>query len=322
MSKHTPALLAVAFLAALTGCQPKQAKFQVLTNVPAETKEWKFAGHPGKEIGTEHYDIYTTLKDQTLADAVPQVIESSYEFYRFMVPGDTYSAQKLPLFLFATRSEFEAFTKHYAGPRAEVLNKVRNGGYTENGVCVVEYVAHQVTYPIMAHEGLHQYLHFNAKGRVPAWLNEGLAVQCEGQRWGKVGLKEFDPSFNPQRRAELADALEHGDTFPLAELLRIDAGHVIGGSPRKIGGYYGQLWALLLFLQDYNHGQYKPGLEHLLKTLCAEDLETYAQAMFVNSHEQEFSLGENVFRAFISPDLDTVDREFRAYVQSCVLSTN
>ena len=302
------------------GCQKSEPKFQVLNDAPMEVKDWKFAGKPGKLLETGHYDVYTPLKDETLIKAVPQLIESAFAYYRFIVPSPHAIDEKMRMYVFVARGEFEAFTRHFAGPRAETLNKVRNGGYTENGVCVVEYVAHQITYPIMAHEGLHQYLHYYAKGRVPAWLNEGLAVQCEGQRWGRIGLKEFDPAYNPARRAGLSDALDHGDTFGLRELLRIDAGHVVGGNSRKIGGYYGQVWALLLFLQEYGDGKYRAGYQRLLRTLGTDDLEPYAQAAFVKSNDPNFNLGEYVFRAFISPDIETVDREFREYVQRRVLS--
>lgn len=318
---HLRAMAATLLLPLLAcGCQKSEPKFKVLNDAHMDVKEWKFAGRPGKQLETEHYDVYTTLKDESLINAVPQMIESANAYYRFLAPSQNATGEKMRMYLFAARGEFESFTRHFAGPRAETLNKVRNGGYTEEGVCVVEYVAHQITYPIMAHEGLHQYLHFYAKGRVPAWLNEGLAVQCEGQRWGRVGLKEIDPAYNPARRAGLSDALDHGDTFSLRELLRIDAGHVVGGNSRKIGGYYGQVWALLLFLQEYGDGKYRAGYQRLLRTLGTDDLEPFAQAAFVSSNEQSFNLGEYVFRAFISPDLETVDREFREYVQRRVLS--
>ena len=40
------------------------------------------------------------------------------------------------------------------------------------------------------------------------------------------------------------------EIFSLEELLRINAGHVVGGSTRKVSAYYGQVWALMLFLRE------------------------------------------------------------------------
>ena len=50
----------------------------------------------------------------------------------------------------------------------------------ERGITVAEYVSHAVTFPLLTHEGFHQFLYHCAYPRVPAWLNEGLAVMCEG----------------------------------------------------------------------------------------------------------------------------------------------
>ena len=301
------------------GCTSSRSATPVLEDVAYESAAWRYRGQPGRLITTEHYEIYTTLSDEVLLEALPQAMETAYLYYRQLAPGAHEPQQRMQVYFFARRGEWVDFTRSFAGPRARTLLKVRRGGYTERGVAVIEYVAHSVTFPLVAHEGFHQYVHHCVGRRVPAWLNEGLAVLCEGQRWGKVGLKEFDPWHNPSRRNILADALLRDETMPLDELLRINAGHVVGGSTRKIGTYYAQLWALMLFLREGEEGKYAEGFARLLESLGAQDLELFARAAHVTSTRRTYNFGQALFSSFISNDLETVQREYTAFLRQRML---
>jgi hypothetical protein len=302
------------------GCASSKSATPVLTDVPFEIQEWEYQGRPGRLVTTEHYKIHATLDDEVLLEALPQAMETAYLFYRQLVPSAREPERHMPVYLFARRGEFASFTKRIAGPRAKTLLKVRRGGYMERGVSVAEYVAHSVTFPLVAHEGFHQYLHHCVSRRVPAWLNEGLAVCCEGQRWSNVGLKEFDPWYNPGRRNTLAEALLRNDIFPLEELLRINAGHVVGGSTREINAYYAQVWALMLFLQEGADGKYADGFARLLNTLGTQDLEPFARAAHLKSTRGPYNYGRELFCNFISDDLETVQGEYVAFMRENVLA--
>jgi hypothetical protein len=278
-----------------------------------------YRDRPGRLIKTEHYEIYTTLDDPVLIESLPQAMETTYRFYRQLVPTAIEPERPMPVYLFARRDEWSSFTRRFAGPRAQTLLKVRHGGYSERGVSVMEYVTHSITFPLVAHEGFHQYVHHCVKRPVPAWLNEGLAVVCEGQRWGKVGLKEFDPWHNPVRRNALAEALVRDEIIPLDELLCINAGHVVGGPSRKIGTYYAQVWALILFLREGADGKYAERFDRLRHALGAEDLETFAQAAHVTSGAPRYNFGRELFRSFITDDLETAEREYIAFMRHRVL---
>jgi len=301
------------------GCAGSRNATPVLRDVPFEIEAWQYRGNPGQRITTEHYEIYTTLRDEVLLTSLPQAMETGYLFYRQLVPTAREPAQRMPVYLFARRSEWADFTRRLAGPRARTLLKVRRGGYTERGVAVIEYVAHSITFPLVAHEGFHQYVHHCVNRRVPAWLNEGLAVLCEGQRWDSVGLKEFDPWHNPTRRNTLAEALLRKEIRPLDELLQISAGHVVGETTRKIGTYYAQLWALVLFLQEGQEGKYAESFTRLRNTLGSQDLEPFARAAHVKSTYATYSFGRELFCNFISDDLEAVQREYTAFLRQKIL---
>ena len=302
----------------LSGCAAR-GKTPALTNVPFELNGWKFAHSDGYQITTEHYEIYTTLTDRVLVDALPQALESAYRFYHELAPNAREPKQRMPMYLFARRGEWANFTRRF-GPRlSQTLLKVRQGGYTQQGVVVAEYVTHAVTFPLMAHEGFHQFLYYCAYPRVPAWLNEGLAVYCEGQRWTADGLAEFDPWLNPQRRNMLAELILRKELFSLDELLRMNAGHVVGGSSYKISAYYGQVWALMLFLREGQEGKYAEGFQRLLAALGRDDIETYARAYHAQVGGEAYNFGRDLFCNFISNDLATVEREYRQFMNDRIL---
>lgn len=312
-------LIACALLA-LTGCTQTEKPSPVVLRPSFERSEWKYQRAPGAVIQSEHYEIYTTVRDSDLQDTLPQVMESAFNYYREIVPTAKAPTERMKVYIFAKRSEFESFTRRMAGMRAEVLLKVRNGGYSEGGISVIEYVAHEVTYPIMLHEGFHQYLHHYIHPGIPAWLNEGLAVLCEGHRLGGSGVAGFAPDYNPTRRNALAEALiRDKELFPLEELLRINAGHVVGGSRRKIDAYYAQVWALMLFLMQGEDGRYVPAMRKLLDTLGREDVEPYATAAHAATPSEPYSFGKGLFQAFIATDIEAVDREYRRFMRQEIL---
>ena len=305
-------MLAVG-LSLVPGCESaKKNTTPVLEDVPFEVETWQYTGHPGRRITSAHYEIYTTLTDRILLDALPQVVESAYRYYRELVPTAREPRQPMKVYLFARRGEWANFTRRFGPLRAQTLLKVRQGGYMERGITVAEYVSNAVTFPLLTHEGFHQFLYHCANPRVPAWLNEGLAVVCEGQRWDKTGLVEFDPWHNPRRRNTLAEALMRGEVFSLDELLRINAGNVVGGSTRRISAYYGQVWALMLFLREGVEGKYAARFASLRAILGNRELASAAGG-------SSRVLSHKLFTEYISDDLPTVQREYTEFMRQRIL---
>ena len=303
------------------GCAGMRAKKPAFTDVDFRLEDWTYAGANGEKITTPHYEIYTTLTDPVLVEALPQALETAYAFYHELVPGATEVEQPMKVYLFARRGEWANFTRRFGPRRSSVLLKVRRGGYMERGITVAEYVSHAVTYPLLTHEGFHQFLYHCGYPRVPAWLNEGLAVYCEGQRWTAGGLAEFDPWHNPQRRNALAELILRDELFSLDDLLSINAGSVVGGSNRKIGAYYGQVWALTLFLREGADGKYAEGFQRLLEALGSRDLEQYARAGFLKSERKSYNFGRDLFRCFIAEDVDAVELEYREFMRENFLGS-
>ncbi len=282
------------------------------------SEEWNFGRQSGRRLTTDHYVIHTTLADDYLVDEFPALMERAFEYYQTLVPSGKRPDSRMPIYLFARRVEWEYFTRRLTGRRAPVFLKIRNGGYSHEGVTVIQYVAHQTTFPILAHEGLHQYLYHYVNPSVPAWLNEGLAVVCEGQRWTSSGLERFDASYNPGRRNQLAESYFKDRLFPLRTLLETNAGRVVNETSKTIATYYGQVWMLTQFLREGADGRYAEGFTRLLNALGSPELEQFARAAHIWSDRARPNLGEGLFRAFISEDIDQVEQEFRTYLASAL----
>lgn len=285
------------------------------TIVPYESEPWKYGAAEGTRLTTEHYEIYTTLRDPVLIEALPAFVEGAYQHYTRLIPPVRPPGERMKVYLFVSRGQWAAFTREFTGPRARVFLQVRNGGYSERGVSVIQYVTHAVTFPLFAHEGWHQYLYHCVNTKIPAWLNEGLAVICEGQRWDQHGLKEFDPWYNPLRRNDLSQALIANRLHPLRHLLETHAGEVIQGSTQGVTTYYAQLWALILFLREGQHGKYAAQFNQMLADLATPQAEQRARTAHIWSERDAFNFGEALFRAYISEDIAAVEQEYFAFLR-------
>lgn len=304
-------LLSYVLASLLIGCSTAGQS----SPVEYQSEPWAFRGRPGTKLITTHYEIYTTLRDETLLSGIPEMCESAYAEYAKLIPPQRELEERMRVYLFAARSEWADFTREFTGPRAAVFLKVRNGGYSERGVSVIQYVSHDITFPLLAHEGFHQYLHCCVTDRIPAWLNEGLAVYFEGQELSGYGRTRFQPWNNPSRSNSLADALLRKKLFSLTELLDTNAGRIAGMPPRVVGTYYAQLWVLVGFLMEGENGKYADGFQRLLKAVSGGELEQFARAAHMMSETEEYSFGRALFEAFITRDLAAFEEEFVRYAK-------
>lgn len=304
------ALVSVLVSFGLAACGCRSAP---VAAIDAEFVDWNFGRAAGTKIITEHYELHTTLKDQRLLATLPELMERTHEQYARLVPPHHDHEQRMPVYLFARRPEWEYFTRRFTGGRAGVFLQIRNGGYSEQGVTVVQYVSHPATFPLLAHEGLHQYLHHRVTPQAPAWLNEGLATVCEGQRWTGDRLAQFDPHFNPTRANALAEALLEKRLLPLRQLLGTHAGRIVGETGRTVATYYAQVWGLVLFLMEAEGGKYAAAFERLCAELASPKVEA--------SPELAGNPGEAIFRSYITDDLDGFERELNRYWGRRLLNT-
>jgi hypothetical protein len=103
----------------------------------------------------------------------------------------------------------------------------------------------------------HEYTHFIVRqnmGRVPDWLNEGLAEYYSTLR---ADLRAGRSILGEPSAARLA-TLQRGPLLPLRELLVYDASGAIPQPAARANAFYAQSWALVHYLQHADGGRLAP----------------------------------------------------------------
>jgi hypothetical protein len=266
--------LAMALIASglLGGCEQKDelgswSGPQMLSQV----SESEVGNPPAQAVvlRTPHYKIYSTITDRPdLNHRLAQVMEGAFGTYRTVagnVPDTDYPMQ---CYIFSNRVEWQRFTRLHAGPDADVYLKIGRGGYTIRDWYVAYYIGDISTYSVAAHEGWHQYVNRHFKGRLPPFLEEGIACMFEDVEWDGE-LPRWNLSMNPSRARSLMRVLDAGEQFPLDKLCMLHAGEIVNMSPIRIEAFYAEDWAFARYLWEGENGKFRPGLQKLIADTAA-----------------------------------------------------
>lgn len=225
-------------------------------------EDWTFEEGRGLVFETRHYRVHTTLLDPLVLSSVPAFLEFAYRAYQQQLPEPVLSQFPFTVYLFATRPQWEAFTRGFTGDAAPAYLAIQKGAYYHNGACVVYHIGIHRTRSALGHEGWHQFVHRHFALRLPSWLDEGLATQFEVSQQS-AGRIHFVPGRNLNRLVALRRAAEQDRLLSLPNLLAMNPGHVLGDDDR-MAGFYAQVYALVRFLREADRGIYLGRFERLL----------------------------------------------------------
>ncbi len=233
------------------------------TDAAYQTKDWSFKDNPGKTLTSAHYQINTTVTSQEVQDSVVQVMEGAFGEYQKIAPGVRLSDKPMECFLFAGRSQWADFTRQHTGADAGIYLQINRGGYTRNDWYVAYFVGEAATYSVAAHEGWHQFVARNFKGRLPPFLEEGIATMFEDVQW-RDNLPKWNLGVNRTRVQGLRRSVEGNYLFPLSELVTLHAGNVVAQAGPKVEAFYSQDWAFAEFFWAADHGKYRKAMRELM----------------------------------------------------------
>lgn len=262
-SYRLPALLTLA-LACLCGCAHPAPTPSAFTPdlagappAPAQFRPDVIDGTGGTRVLLPHYVIYTTITDRTMLARVGQLLETALAAYHALAPEVPVSARPMECYIFESRAQWAAYTKAHTGDDAAIYLRVNRGGYTINDKFVAYWIGDTGTFSVAAHEGWHQYVARHLKGRLPPFLEEGLACMFEQVTWpaatdaaDNAPPPRFDVAKNHPRLSALRAAADADDMYPLARLLTMHAGQVVGKRSAKIEAFYAESWAFARFLHE------------------------------------------------------------------------
>ncbi|MCL2647754.1 MAG: hypothetical protein FWD61_12210 [Phycisphaerales bacterium] len=292
-----------------------------LASEPLSTQAWQFGNHAGVMIATPHYRVYTTIGDPIYQRLLAKLLEANFARSTLLNPQSRVSGP-LDCYVFATRGQWETYTRVHAGGNAAVYLQIAAGGYCQEGVFAGYDIGREPTLSVVAHEAWHQYAHFAFKDRLPAWLDEGLATQNEAIDWQGT-LPVFRPELNYRRFLALKAAMRENRLWKLSDLASTHAGRVIKLSQRQVDAYYAQVWSFVRFLES--SPRYRQGLQRLLADANDGRLVQSLKGMGVSRIEIErFSenwntvAGPTYLRKYICDDVEMLQREYEAWAREFV----
>jgi len=282
----------------------------------SSVEAWNFRGKPARRLKTPHYVIYTTITDDDdFTTLLPQVMEGALDQYRKVAPGTDAANGPLECFVFARRDEWETFTKANTGSDAAIYLQIRRGGYAIRDRYVSYYIGRYATASVSAHEGWHQYVARHFVGRLPPFLEEGLACMFEGIGWKEDRFPRWNLSINQVRVQALRRAVETNKLWPLERIIAMHAGEVVEENGEKVDAFYAQAWCFAKFLYESEDGRFRPALQRWLA-------ETAAGTVFDPTHTHNRAGGpwnrtgvRPMLEYYLNLDFATIDRLYQAYLR-------
>lgn len=304
---------------ALAGCESSGPRLglwdgpQLLSTTAVES--WDFRGKPAKCLRSQNYNIYTTIDDEEALAILPQVMEGAMTQYRKVAPEIRGSTAPMDCYIFERRLEWEAFTKANTGADAQIYLQIRRGGYAVRDRFVAYYLGRHATASVAAHEGWHQFVARHFTGRIPPFLEEGLACMFEGIAWKYESLPRWNLSINQVRVQALRRAAEQDRLWPLEKLIATHAGEVVEAKGERVDAFYAQAWAFAKFLYESEGGRFRPALQKLLADAAAGTI-------YDPTHTHQRADGpwnrrgvKPMLEHYLNMDMDSLDKLYQAYIQ-------
>ncbi len=324
MIRHAVSILLVLALACLAGCAKPGGEGAAVARpiiIDAPPRPWDTPRTKGVQFISDHYHIYTTVDRQPLRKYLPGFMEAAHEHYLEMTGlAGRPRGRRMVMYVMATRRQWVLLTIARLGPRADGPLNITAGGYCYAGVCVLWDIGIRSTLSVASHEGLHQFFAHRMSDSLPMWLEEGLCAMAEAHIRRRDTVV-FTPEHNPSRITCLRTAIINNHWIPIERLLPMDAGDAVGKSSEKSLGYYGQVWALSLFLRSVP--AYRQGMERLIKDAQAGRLHR-AAGVSARALAQLRRLGRPynrtvslpLFRHYITGDIAAFDRAYLAFARN------
>lgn len=283
-----------------------------------EVSPWSFDGLRGRQYRTEHYLLFSTLDNPDRMGQIAQAMEGAYQQYLLLAPIVARKDDPMRCYWFADRDQWAAYTREHAGDESAIYLQILRGGYSMRD----EYVAYDLgdsqTFAVAAHEGWHQFLARNFRGRLPPFLEEGLACLFENIRWND-DLPRWNRQTNLTRLRGLRNAMARGQLWPLEELIRTHAGLVVDQPSARIEAFYAQSWAFARFMCDYQDGRYRRRLQRLLMDVATgtvfDPTGTHHQA----GGEWDSAGVKPMLEYYLGQRLPTIEEEFQQFIRQIAL---
>jgi hypothetical protein len=332
-------ILAGFFLAGIPDSSGKSAKIDTPAGMTEylrsrrlpmleSVEPWENTYGPGLKLTTDHYEVYTTLLNPLILSRVPGFVESAYKAYQKQLPELVETKFKMSVYLFAKRKQWEDFTRVFVGENAPLYLKIKSGAYCLNDACVAYNIGSNATFSVIGHEGWHQFNQRHFRYRLPSWLDEGIAMAFEYNRY-ENGLFTFDPSQNLNRLGGLKLTLAEDKMIPLRVLIGLDPGQAVRIGQDATQAFYSQSYALVRFLKEDNYGQRLAQYHQMLMGAVDGTWPLTDEAKKIASNrnipltiEYNRAAGTKLFEYYIGTDFAGIEQQYLLFCRKLVYNVN
>lgn len=217
----------------------------------AQTAATEAVKPPWKTYQTQYYLIHTDLDADTVREATARMTSMAEEYHQRTEGFAGTIRERLPFHLFSDPKDYYAAggtlgsAGQYDGTRLMAVASKRYG----------DRVWH-----VVQHEGFHQFAHRVIRGRIPVWVNEGLAEYFGLGIW--TGDNYVTGIVPPSRLGRLKAHIEGGRLLPFSQMLSMDYREWVS----SLGGAnYDQAWSMVHFLVHAEGGKYRRPFEAFIK---------------------------------------------------------
>ena len=206
-----------------------------------------------KAYETRYYIIYTDLGVDAAREAAVRMTAMAEEYHRRTRGFSGAIRSKLPFVLFRSADDYYKAGGPVGSAGVFMGNRL---------MAVAGDQPDERTWHIVQHEGFHQFAHAVIRGRLPVWLDEGLAEYfAEAVFTGDAFVVGVVP---PHRLRRLQGRIRTGQLKPIRQMMRMTRKQ---WNDRLAGQNYDQGWSMVHFLVHADKGRYVKGLTRYINDI-------------------------------------------------------
>ncbi len=199
----------------------------------------------------KYHLLYTDLGDEKVLEARARIEAMARGYHECTKGFGGRMPGKMPFYLFCSHADFQdsvsAGLRNFSGAYDGISLKVSAD---------TDRYSWRKIWQVVRHEGFHQFVHWRLArgrgGRIPVWLNEGLAEYFGAARW--TGDRLMTGFIPPLRKLKLLGHLYTGGIEPFpAFITKTGTQWVDEASP----AHYDQAWSMVHFFAHAEEEKYK-----------------------------------------------------------------
>ena len=292
-----------------------------LQRLPAVENVGQWDGEYGKGllITTAHYEIYTTLLDPLMLTKIPAFMECAYQGYQKQLPKPLAAVDKMTVYLFATRTQWDEYTTANTGQMSPLYLKIKAGAYYLDGNIVAYNIGITKTMSVLGHEGWHQFANVYFKYKLPSWLDEGIATLFETSKY-EAGQWVFTPEKNSARLGALKVTLVTQKRLPISDIIGLNPGQVLLENDQAVSAFYAQSYALVRFLREEDYGRRLGNFQKMLMGAVDGSWRIDGEAQLIASDKESpmtvvynSYLATKLFGMYITNNTPTLEKPYTLF---------